>query len=231
MLDVTDYIATSLVLDFVVTGLISAETLPITVFMDTPQKMIINTFTKTGSWSINYNSISNVGALGVTHNNSILYQLPFAIGSTKKVSQGYNGQRTHQNVNAIDFNLDEGTEIFVMRAGRVVKIEQQFNEGGFDDNFKFKANYVQILHDDLTLAKYVHLKLNGVVVQHGQLVQAGDLIGYSGNTGYSSGPHLHISVSALDTINKSLTFQTIFKTASNLDGEILEEGKSYTAID
>ena len=50
---------------------------------------------------------------------------------------------------------------------------------------------MRILHADGSMGVYAHLKENGVYVRVGQKVSLGQQIGVSGNTGYSSGPHLH----------------------------------------
>jgi len=60
--------------------------------------------------------------------------------------------------------------------------------------YPLKANHILILHEDGTLGVYSHLSPNHTTVSFGQRVDAGTLIGYSGNTGYSSGPHLHFAV-------------------------------------
>ncbi|EKS00485.1 peptidase, M23 domain protein, partial [Leptospira mayottensis 200901122] len=51
-----------------------------------------------------------------------------------------------------------------------------------------------ILHKDGSIAEYAHLKHKGISVQIGQIVQTGERIGFSGNTGFSSAPHLHFHV-------------------------------------
>jgi murein DD-endopeptidase MepM/ murein hydrolase activator NlpD len=56
------------------------------------------------------------------------------------------------------------------------------------------ANVVRILHDDGTYAVYAHLNTNTIRVRPGDRVERGDYIADSGNTGYSSGPHLHFAV-------------------------------------
>ena len=57
-----------------------------------------------------------------------------------------------------------------------------------------KANYVRVLHDDGSMALYAHLKRDGALAGVGQRVRRGDRIGISGNTGFSSAPHLHFVV-------------------------------------
>jgi len=56
------------------------------------------------------------------------------------------------------------------------------------------ANVVRIMHDDGSHAVYAHLNLNSVRVRPGDRVERGQYIADSGNTGYSSGPHLHFAV-------------------------------------
>jgi len=74
-------------------------------------------------------------------------------------------------------------------------VEEDFNRGGADrDSFVDKANHVRILHEDGTMALYAHLDLASVSVRPGGRVRAGQLIARSGNTGFSSGPHLHFAI-------------------------------------
>ena len=60
--------------------------------------------------------------------------------------------------------------------------------------FYDKANHVVILHDDGSYATYAHLLIGKIEVEVGDRVETGDVIGYSGNTGFSTGPHLHFVV-------------------------------------
>ena len=56
------------------------------------------------------------------------------------------------------------------------------------------GNFVRVLHDDGTMGVYLHLKQGSVSVREGQRVAVGSALGLSGNTGNSSGPHLHFVV-------------------------------------
>ena len=83
----------------------------------------------------------------------------------------------------IDLGAAEGTPIYATRTGRV-SIASYSNSAG---------NYVSINHGDGFSSIYMHMQR--YVVSSGQAVSAGQLIGYVGSTGISSGPHLHFGIS------------------------------------
>lgn len=153
-----------------------------------------------------------MGSAWAQHSD-VLYRIPFARGSKIPVSQGFNGKASHRGKDAIDFAVAIGTPVYAARSGRVVATESSHNKGGFEKRFRKFANYIIIEHDDKTLAHYYHLKQGGVVQKLGARVKAGELIGYSGNTGYSSGAHLHFSVSKVDPkrMNRPQTIPIRFK--------------------
>jgi len=120
------------------------------------------------------------------------YPLPWATGQYK-VSQGPGGRFSHQDEKgryAVDIVMPVGTRISAARGGMVVSLDQKQRER----NGSRSGNYVRILHDDGTMSVYLHLRQNGVLVKEGQQVKAGDPIAYSGNTGSSTGAHLHFVV-------------------------------------
>lgn len=120
------------------------------------------------------------------------YPLPWASGQYR-VSQGPGGKFSHQDEKgryAVDIVMPVGTPVMAARDGVVVSLDQKQREG----NGSKAGNYVRILHDDGTMSVYLHLKQNGVVVSEGQTVKAGDMIAHSGNTGSSTGAHLHFVV-------------------------------------
>ena len=62
------------------------------------------------------------------------------------------------------------------------------------DRFGDRANSVRVLHPDGSMGVYAHLEWESTIVSPGQRVRVGQQLGRSGNTGFSSGPHLHFVV-------------------------------------
>ena len=95
-----------------------------------------------------------------------------------------------------------------------------------DDKFKQCANYVVIRHRDGTYAEYVHLQAHGVLVHLGDEVKTGQSLAHSGNTGYSTAPHLHFAVFRTLDGGKRESLPVDFHVRS---GAVLslEEGASY----
>ncbi|NUU33624.1 peptidoglycan DD-metalloendopeptidase family protein [Pseudomonas sp. C2B4] len=120
------------------------------------------------------------------------YPLPWR-GGPFRLSQGANGQYSHygpKNRYAMDIAMPEGTPIIAARGGVVVKTENGQTGRGNDPS----GNFVRVLHDDGTMGVYLHLKKGSVSVREGQRVAVGSALALSGNTGNSSGPHLHFAV-------------------------------------
>jgi len=108
-------------------------------------------------------------------------------GDTNFAKSGaYNGK----GHNGVDFRASMGTEVFSAGRGKVVGI------GNTDSIYGCYSygKWIMIEHGNGISTLYAHLSL--IKVNNGQNIEAGDIIGYSGNTGYSTGPHLHFSVYA-----------------------------------
>ena len=133
--------------------------------------------------------------IGAVHDSSVRYRLPFPLEMPRMVSQGMNGPFTHQGPEAfaVDFAMPGGSPVVAARDGTVARVHDGFSGGGLEDRFVRRGNDVVVLHADGTFATYSHLS-KGIPVREGQAVKRGDVIGSSGNTGLTAGPHLHFAV-------------------------------------
>jgi len=120
------------------------------------------------------------------------YPLPWAGGPFRQ-SQGANGTYSHftpKGRYAVDIAMPEGTPILAARAGMVVATLN--DQAGAAPNPA--GNFVRILHRAHHPDVSLHLQQGSLQVAAGQRVRAGQRIARSGNTGRSSGPHLHFVV-------------------------------------
>lgn len=97
--------------------------------------------------------------------------------------------------NGTDFRASIGTQVLSMGTGTVA--------GTGDTDLTCSGasfgRWVLVRYDNGLASTYAHL--SRVKVSQGDKVSPGDVIGYSGNTGYSTGPHLHISLYASAGVN------------------------------
>jgi murein DD-endopeptidase MepM/ murein hydrolase activator NlpD len=138
------------------------------------------------------------GRPGAKHAPERPYRLPYALASEFVVSQTFPDMVTHTdeaNRHAVDFVMPIGTGVYAARAGVVIEVASEYFESGVDLAADGpRANIVRVLHADDTLALYAHLNWNSIRVKPGQRVARGEHLADSGNTGFSTGPHLHFVV-------------------------------------
>jgi murein DD-endopeptidase MepM/ murein hydrolase activator NlpD len=119
--------------------------------------------------------------------------VPFGCGRAFPVSQGHRmGSHLQNDSWAWDFRMPEGVPIVAALEGIVRVARGDSTIGGCDPRFAAESNYVVISHENGWETQYLHF--SKVVVVAGQRVKAGDLIGYSGKTGWACGSHLHFKV-------------------------------------
>lgn len=122
------------------------------------------------------------------------YRLPFPAGRTYEVIQSYcppNPAWGHNGWLAYDFDLAIGDTILASRSGTVGFVEQRWPDS---DRVCGHENSVWVVHEDGTVMSYIHLTPGGALVAFGDAVSAGQPIGLSGDSGCSSGPHLHVAL-------------------------------------
>jgi murein DD-endopeptidase MepM/ murein hydrolase activator NlpD len=138
-----------------------------------------------------------LGSPDAVHQPPRPYRAPFAVGSTYTVTQAYPVRITHvtpDTAYAIDFALPDGTPVYAAREGVAINVQHDSFRGGAMAAMLDQANVVEILHDDGTIAVYAHLQWDSIRVRIGQHVRLGEYIANSGNTGFTTGPHLHFAV-------------------------------------
>jgi len=155
------------------------------------------------------------------------YTLPYYPGESRRIglsscSGSFHSQGLPDQF-AVDFEMEIGDYVLAARGGTVVYVE----ESGIDGDYP--NNKIVIRHSDGTFGQYMHLTYDGAIVEKGQSVTQGDLIGYSGATGFADDPHLHFVVStplkwSFPYFSIPLTFRN---TIANERG--LLEGRFYPA--
>ena len=145
----------------------------------------------------------------VSHRSDGGYQAPFPVGLDFPITQAYPDSITHQTPDsqyAVDIAMPIGTEVLAARGGVVISVASDNYRGGLDKALDGPAaNIIRIMHEDGTFTLYAHLNWNSIRVQPGDYVTTGQYIADSGNTGFSSGPHLHFSVQQ----NAGLTIESL----------------------
>lgn len=110
---------------------------------------------------------------------------------------------------SVDLFVPIGTEVFAAADGIVLDVKSDSNEGGYAKSYEDKENFIEIRHGN-EYSSYCHLKQGGVTVKIGDVVKAGDLIGYSGATGWLANcpePHLHFMVGIYHMENIDFKFE------------------------
>ena len=181
-------------------------------------------------YSIETKYIWYKGNIFAQHDDKVLYKFPYRRGTSYRLDQGYNGSFSHTGDNSysLDFFMPEGSHIHAAREGIVIDVIQDNRGGGIEERYKQLANNITILHEDGTMADYSHLKYMGAKVQVGQRIRAGQFIGYSGSTGFVTGPHLHFKVKKAK-IGGGFTSIPIRFTSQKGIVDMLQVGQEYLA--
>ena len=123
----------------------------------------------------------NVGHASKSSKHPVASATPsiLPVPTSTPITQAYG----HNGHPGIDYGAQLGTAVTSIKAGVVSILGNEPNGYG---------NWVEVKHEDGTATRYGHLK--SIKVTRGQKVKAGEVLGYSGSTGKSTGPHLHFEV-------------------------------------
>ncbi|HEX9874569.1 MAG TPA: M23 family metallopeptidase [Deferrimonas sp.] len=175
-------------------------------------------------WAYQYGYRAVPGDPAAVHRPEAPYRAPFPPGASFFISQAFFGNYSHrhpQSEYALDIAMPEGTPVCAARGGVVMEVASDFFTGGTDqEKYGQRANMVRVLHDDGTMAVYAHLRLETAQVVPGTRVVSGQVLAESGNTGYSSGPHLHFVVQKNVGMElRSIPFELLGADGSSLTPE------------
>lgn len=171
--------------------------LPLTYLLEPKQRMLVTRLQAIDPNAPMIRDLQSLGIPGDPHAipDEFTYSLPVDENSRWELGQEFNGEYSHndeQNRYAVDFIVPVGTPVLAARSGVVMETIGNYDRSGQNAKlYASRANFIRILHDDGSMGLYAHLKAGGILVAPGERVGLGDVIGYSGNTGFSSGPHLH----------------------------------------
>lgn len=157
--------------------------------------LILSTlFAFTSSAQLSDQEIYDAKGGRIKNDTTYIYWLPYMPGKKFFLAQAANSHMSHKDELSLDFKMKKGSQICAAREGVVIEVKKDSDKGGLKDEYLFQGNHIIISHNDGSIAQYWHLDKEGAFVNIGDTVQKGQLIGLSGNTGYTAFPHLHFQV-------------------------------------
>jgi len=176
-------------------GVIAHKDLSKPIIVPARTELFVDQVNYFGSGSLEFSLQFSVGTPSTLSEDHSQLRVPF-IGRFA-ISQGFNGSYSHNlpgNRYAIDIAMPVGTPIVAAKSGTVLDMRDTYDGHSSNPADRGKTNYIRLLHADGTMTLYAHLRTHSGLVKPGQSVKAGQIIAASGNTGYSTGPHLHFAV-------------------------------------
>lgn len=131
---------------------------------------------------------ANIESYYDTDGNSLRKAFLKAPLKFSRVSSHFSNSRMHPVLkirrphHGVDYSAPSGTPVFAIGDGKITKASHGYNSGG--------GNMIRIRHNGVYETAYLHLKGFAKGIHVGMYVRQGDLIGFVGSTGLSTGPHL-----------------------------------------
>jgi murein DD-endopeptidase MepM/ murein hydrolase activator NlpD len=150
-----------------------------------------------GSTGLDYDYRWQLGDPAAQPDANYAYLAPIPTSGSFRVTQSFNGGFSHRGDSgryAVDIAMPVGTAVRAARGGLVISVTDQHIGGGNSPGYRDQTNSVYVMHDDGTFGVYAHLRHRSALVKPGQRVERGQILAQSGNTGYSTAPHLHFAV-------------------------------------
>jgi murein DD-endopeptidase MepM/ murein hydrolase activator NlpD len=159
-----------------------------------------------------------VGRVDADHDDDYLYRLPYGDGVSFPVIQAYESKFSHRGVErfTVDFAMPVGTPVHAAREGVIALVEDSHEAGCAREECGRFANFIVVLHSDGTTGEYFHLEQGSAVVRPGEHVARGERLALSGNTGFSTAPHLHFGVYRTDSHGGTQSLATRFRARGGI---------------
>jgi murein DD-endopeptidase MepM/ murein hydrolase activator NlpD len=156
----------------------------------------------------------HLGRVEADHDDSYLYRLPYGDDVSFPIIQGYGAKLSHRGAErfTLDFGMPIGTRVHAAREGIVALVEDSHDSGCAHERCAALANFVVVVHSDGTTGEYYHLERGSVQVRVGERVESGQWLARSGNTGYSTAPHLHFGVYRMSADRATESLPVRFRT-------------------
>ncbi len=165
---------------------------------------------------------------GVCRSRGIIWvSMPFEDGHQVNITQSHHGYYSHNDamLYAVDFPTPENTTITAALPGIVIQVIEHNTGGCPSSECANQSNLIIIDHGDSTYGMYAHLTHNGALVDVGDSIHQGQEIALSGNTGWSTGPHLHFEVK--DIYGQSIPIR--FHELANISNGVAYWGASVAS--
>ncbi len=152
------------------------------------------------------------------------YVLPYPAGRAHRVSQGNCTLFSHKGTLRFSYDMEMPFGSYITAARRGVVVGMRMSQPSGSRGLT-ASNYIQVKHSDGMISEYVHLEMNSQFVRVGHLVEAGDTLARTGDTGdVGTWPHLHFDINRCgDNLRCDTSPITFRNTRPHPEGLVFDE--------